>query len=107
MEAVATLNDQLPAVVTNQCDHAGTNLMNDSFVRTPEEPGQPLVNGTKDMEHAKSLGKALGVPLPAADVILANCKDVVERGGGELDWSSACLPVREASGLKSDKELPH
>lgn len=85
---------------------AGTNMTNDSFVRTAQDPGQPLVNGTKDIEHAKALGKALGVPLPAADVILSNCKDVVERGGGDLDWSSACLPVRETSGVKPDKELP-
>lgn len=81
-------------------------MTNDSFVRTAEDPGQPLVNGTKDIEHAKALGKALGVPLPAADVILSNCKDVMERGGSDLDWSSACLPVRELSGIKPDKELP-
>ncbi|KAK9843091.1 hypothetical protein WJX74_006842 [Apatococcus lobatus] len=84
----------------------GNNMLHDIFVRTAEDPGQPLVNGTKDTEHAKALGKALGVPLPAADVILGNCKDMVERGGGDLDWSSACLPVREAAGVKSDKDLP-
>ena len=81
-------------------------MLNDNFVRTAEDPGQPLVNGLKDTQHAVSLGKALGVPLPAADVIQANCKEVVDRGGGELDWSSACLPVREASGVKADKKLP-
>ena len=96
------------AACPENASHAftGTNMTNNSFVRTAEDPGQPLVNGTKDVEHAKALGQALGVPLPAADVILGNCKNVVERGGGQLDWSSACLPIREASGTKPDTRLP-
>jgi 3-hydroxyisobutyrate dehydrogenase-like beta-hydroxyacid dehydrogenase len=64
-----------------------------------EPAGFKMSLGLKDVELARTAGKAKGVPLPFADVVGDSLREAITAGDGELDWSALAKVAARRAGL--------
>jgi 2-hydroxy-3-oxopropionate reductase len=63
-------------------------------------PGGRAALHRKDARIIQGLGRALGSPMPAFDVVAAALESLVEQGGGDLDHAALVTLLEQAAGIR-------